>query len=301
MPITTIQMRSDNIVPDLISGVIVEFYTTLGAFVTSGTTDGTGDVTVSLPAALYDIVMYKQGITILPRQPQRITVLTQIPPNVFKVFAHIRVMPETIDPTLCRVSGFIVNSHGKPQKGVKITIGPCRELIDIGLKLVDPDHQVTVTSDDKGYVEFDLLRKVSYEAFILYKDEWQSFPPGRLSIKAPDMPSVPLEYLLFPVPGHVAFSVSAISVGVGIQDDTTDITITYTDFNVRQTPLSWGGFNLINSDATKFDYEVAGDTLIIKGLASGIATLTAVRTLTPTSLWIPEPPFVADVLTVTVT
>lgn len=301
MPIVTIQMKSDAVIPLALPGVLVEFYNLAGVFQTSGTTDVLGEATVTLPAASYDIYMYKAGISILPSQPQRIIVLTQVPPNVFKVFAHERVLPESTDPLKCRVSGHFVNLHGKPQKGVKVTIGPCVELADIGGNLVDPDHQVMVTSDDAGYVEFDILRGLKYEAFILCKEEWQGMPPGRLVITAPESPSVRLDYLLFPIPESVDFSALTLSLAAGTQNSALTLVVTYTDGNVRQSPLQWGSYLLVNSDATVFGYEVAGDTLIIKGLAPGVATLTATRVLAKTSVWNPLPPFNADILTVTVT
>jgi hypothetical protein len=300
MPVTTIRMLSDDTIPIAIPGVVVEFYSTAGAFITSGTSDSAGEVTVTLPAAFYDILMFKIGISVLPKQPQRIQVLTQVPPNVFEVTAHIRVLPETNDLTLCRVSGYVINSHGKPQKGVKISLGPTLELVDVSTRLVDPDHQVDVTSDDKGYFEFDLLRKVTYEGYILYKDDWMGQTPGTLVILAPDRPSVPLEYLLFPIPQAVDFSAPTLSVPINTIDDSITIIVTFTDGNVRQLPLQWGGYNLTISDADIFDFEVAGDKLVITGKTAGTATLTAERTLPVTSLWLPEPSFASDTLTVTV-
>ncbi len=301
MPITTIRMLSDEVIVAPIAGVVVEFYNLAGVFQTSGTSDVNGEVTVTLPADFYDVVMFKQGISILPRQPQRIEVLTQIDPNVFEITAHIRLLPESNDPDLCRVSGYVINSSGKPQRGVKLTLGPILELVDVTHRLVDPDHAMTFTSDERGYFEFDLLRNVSFEGFLLGKDDWADQPPGRINIRTPDFPAISIDYLLFPVPESVDFSVSSISVPAGSQDDTTILTVTYTDKNIHQTAPVWGGYNLINSNGDVFDYEVAGDKLIIKGKLAGTATLTAERTLMAGSSWLPEPPFNADVLTVTVT
>lgn len=299
MPITTISLQTDEVVPAPVQGATVEFYNTSGAFQTSGVTGSDGSVTVTLPAASYDILMFKVGMTVLPKQPQRIAVLTQVPPNAFRVTVHIRSLPESTTPGLCRVSGYFIDSHGRPQKGVKMTLGPLKEVVDIFQRIVDPDHLVDVTTDENGYLEFDLLRKIQYEAYFPYKTMWKGVSPGQLVLTVPDAASVLLDYLLFPVPARVEFSTSTVNTTVGGRDDTSTIDITYTDGNHRQIALLWGTYQLVISDASIFNYEVAGDKLIIIGLAPGTATLTVTRTLGDAH-WDPEPPFEADVLTVVV-
>ncbi len=300
MPVTTVQLQNDANIPARIQGALVEFYDTMGGFITSGSSDVNGEVTVTLPAGDYDVLFFKIGMSVLPKQPQRINVLTQVPPNVFLVTAHQRLLPEGTDSTTCRVSGYVINSFGKPQKGVKFTIGACYELVVDNDRLLDPDHMVTVVTDEAGYVEFDLLRGEKYEVFVLYKETWSGMPPGRLIIETPDQPSVRLHHLLFPLPVSVDFSQPTVSVPIDTRDDTTTLSVSYSDGNIRQLPLAWGTYQLIRSDDTIFDYEVAGDTLIIIGKAAGTATLTAERILPAVNLWNPAPAFATDTLTVTV-
>lgn len=300
MPVVTIQLENDDTVPERISGAVIEFYETDGTFLTSGTSDVDGEVTVTLPAADYDVLFFKAGMSVLPKQPQRITVLTQVDPNVFLVTAHQRVLPESADPTVCKVSGYVINSFGKPQKGVKFTIGACFELVVDHDRLLDPDHMISVVTDDTGYVEFDLLRGQNYEVFALYKEMWVGMPPGRLRIKSPDQAAVKLHHLLFPIPVFVEFSPGTVSVAVAARDESTTLTVTYADGNARKCPLEWGTYKLVVSDDSIFEYEVADDTIIIIGKAAGTATLTAERILPTTQLWNPPPDFVTETLTVTV-
>lgn len=301
MPITTILLSSDDLVPVNIAGAAVEFYNTAGVFQTSGTTDTNGSTTVTLPAADYDVLIFKVGVSVLPHQPQRITVLTQTPPNVFSITGHVRTMPESTNPNLCRVSGYLIDIQGRAKPNVKITVGPLFELIDIASQLVDPDGMITVVSDSNGYVEFDLIRGINYEAFFIEKVEWKQVAPGRLYILAPDLPAVRLDFLLFPIPVNVAFSVDTLSVPSGTIDSTIVLTVAYSDGNPRQLPLPWGTYQLILSSPDIFDYTVAGSALVITGKSPGTATLTAIRDPIVTSYWNPAPPFVADILTVTVT
>jgi hypothetical protein len=300
MPTVTMQVRSDDPVPVAIPGVVVSYYTFPGeVFVTSGTTDVNGDVSVALTAGTYDVTFFKVGVSILPRQPQQVVIATAN--TVRKVIGHIRTMPESPNPDLCRVSGFIVDSHGRRAAKAKITIGPQKELIVISGDLLDPSSHLEVMSDSDGYVEFDLLRGVEYEVFYLFKDAWFGMPPGRICIKAPNQPAVRLVDLLFPLPAHVEFSATTLAMNVGTTDSGVLLTVTYTDGNVRTGPLEWGTYQLTRSPDTVLEAGHTSDHLVLTALTTGICVVSAVRQIKGDTQWVPEPPFLADSLTVTVT
>lgn len=301
MPIVIIDLLSDDPIPEPIDGVVVEFYDTIGTFITSGTSDVGGQVMVTLPAAFYDLLFYKQGVSILPKQPQRIQVLTQIPPNEFAVTGHVRTMPQSPDPLKCRVSGHLINSVGQPTKNFKLTFGPTEEVIVLSGNLVTFDDQITVVPDENGDCVFDLLRKVKYEAFVVYKDTFLGTEPGRLCLQVPDLPAIPLQDLMFPVPVHFDFSANTISIPTGTTDNSLTLTITYSDGNARQESTPWARYMFTLSDPDVVDFSIAGNTVVLVAKQAGTCTITISRDLNDAVQFDPEPPLLAEQLVVTVT
>jgi hypothetical protein len=297
-----IRVLNDLPVPLRVQGVAVAFYTTGGLFETSGTTDVNGEVLVFLPDAGYDVVFYKRGVSILPKQPQRITVDSLLT-NTFEVTGHETVMPESLDATRCRVSGFILGSDGKPVKGTRLVFTPKKEIIVIGINTIAPDNEVTAVSDDTGYVEFDLLRNLLYDGYFVDKDSILGIHPGTLDIVVPNSPSTRLDTLLFPLPVNVDFSANSISLALfpDVVDDSIDATITYSDGSIRTSPSVWGTYKVVVSDTTIVEAAINGPKLLLKTLAVGTATVTVERLINDQAFWSVLPAFTSEEVVVTVT
>lgn len=302
MPPVTIRVLSDEPSPQPIAGVVIEFYSTAAVFQTGGTSDVAGEVTVTLPEADYDVMLYKVGVTILPKQPQRITVDDALS-NIFEVAGHIRVRPESVDPLRCTVSGNILGVDGLQAKH-RLIFEPKKVLASLSGNIIALYSRREVASDEEGYFEFELLRNTKYTAYFLFPQDLFCEQPGKLDIVVPDQPSVALDVLLFPLPIDVDFSTNAISLVAGDPtDETTEVEIGFSDGSVRETTSTpWGYISVTNTDATVVEASISdGQVLCLKPLAAGTATITTVRVISEKATFDPLPDFVTESVVVTVT
>ena len=301
MPATTLRLSNDLPIPLRVAGCVVEFYTTAGVFETSGTTDVNGEVTATLLAGFHDVLFYKQGLSILPKQPQRIEVLALPATNVFLVTGHARVRPESIDPLRCTVSGHILGADGKKTKS-KLIFSTKKGLLVLSSNIIAPELQLNASSDDNGYFEFELLRGVCYSAYFTYLEVLLGMNPGVLDILVPDQPSVTIDTLLFPVPVNMDFSanVKALVAGAGPNED-IDYTLTHSDGSVRNGGTPWAGITLTNTDSLVVEAALRDGKLCLTPLTAGVATITVVRSMSDRVLFDPVPVFQSEQVVVTVT
>lgn len=301
MPAVSITLLNDDVSPAPIVGSVIEFYTTVGVFETGGTTDSNGVISVSLPTGFHDILFYKAGVSILPRQPQRIEVLASPSTNNFTVTGHIRTREESLDPTRCTVSGFLINANGIG--GIaRLVFSPRLSLITRSGNPVIPGSSVDAASNDTGYIQFELLRGIEYCAYFVDVDQFLGVTPAVFDVLVPDAPAIDIMSLLFPIPVNATFSSTSISL---VSEDPTDDSITYeviyTDASSRFRNTLWGGFKLGSFDNTICGVELCDGTLMLTPLTPGTISITLVRSI-PTSVDIdPLPEFTSQTLTVTVT
>lgn len=303
MPPVTIRVLSDDPSPVPIEGVVVEFYdATSAVFQTSGSTSSAGEVIATLPDGDYDVLLYKVGVTVLPKQPQQITVDTLLS-NIFEVTAHPRVRPESIDPLRCTVSGFILGVDGKQAKH-RLIFEPIKTVTILSHNIIAPYSRREVASSEDGYFEFELLRGTKYFAYFVFPQDLFGIQPGRLDVVVPDDPSIPLDALLFPVPVNLTFSVSVISlVAETPTDETTTVVLTFSDGSVRECLSSpWAYVSVTNTDASIVEASISdAKVLRLKPLTPGVATITTVRTISDLALFDPIPDYVTQSVVVTVT
>lgn len=300
MPPVIIQLISNDPSPVDIEGVVVEFYNTSAVFQTSGVTDSDGEVEVTLPDDTYDLLFFKTGINILPRQPQRI-VVDSLLINTFEVTAHVRATPESIDPLRCTVSGSIIGVGGG-QAVHRVIFEPLRLLTVLSSKIIAPYHRIEFTSDDNGYFQFELLRNTKYNAYFLWPQDLFRQQPGRLDVITPDAPAVALDSLLFPLPLTFTFSVPSITLIAGAPlDNSIAVTATFTDGSVR-TSLStpWAGVTLINSDNKIVKEGLKDGVISLQPLSPGTCTITTVREIPSSVLFSPIPVYTSGSVLVTV-
>lgn len=301
MPTVTIQIENDEVVPQRIAGVVVEVYNLAAVFQTSGTTDANGEVVFSLPIAQYDLVFFKTGVSILPKQPQRIDVLVAPPnSNTFLVSAHERVLQESIDPLKCRVTGRVVAPNGSPTVGRLIFV-PCYEVIVADGGVMIPAQRLEYGSTQAGEFDFELYRGVKYEAYFLYVDVLFEEIPPKMIVWVPDSPAIELHKLLFPVPVDVTFTAATISlVAGGDRDETIEYDVVFEDGSDRDSVL-WAYVKLTNTDEAVVDASISGGVLTLIPKAAGTATISMERVVSDRILFNPLAAFTTDSVVVTVT
>jgi hypothetical protein len=307
-----IRIEDDQPSPQPVSGVVVQIYTVLGVSVTSGTTDSSGIAAFLLPDATYNVLFYKQGVSILPRQPQQIVVSALAASNDFLVSAHVRTLPESPDPLRCRVSGYLIGVDGLPIQDLRLSFRPCKDLSIVGGNLVSVQSQLDVRPLETGYFQFDLLRGLRYQAYL---QGIESFPqlgisPAALAVIGPDLPAMSLVNLLFPIPVLVEFSQESISIPLSAgQDGSATLgTIHYSDGSssgtdpssrTQQTPFAQLDYSY--SDPALFSIVLANGSTVITPYQTGTGTVTITRTM-PNAVYWPDPPeFESETLTVEIT
>jgi hypothetical protein len=302
MPPVTIRVLSDEPSPAPVQGVLVEFYNLAAVFQTLGVSDSAGEVTVILPDATYDVFLYKVGVNILPKQPQRIVVNTALV-NTFEITGHVRTLPESFDSLRCTVSGYVLGVNGKNAKH-RLIFELCPEFMILNKNIIAPLHRFEVSSNESGYFEFELLRNAHYTAYFLFPEDFLDLQPGQLSVITPDGPAISLDDLLFPVPIDFDFSVNTITLASGDPpDETTTFELTFSDGSLRPTTLSspWAYVQLTNSDAAVVDASLTGNKVCLTPIGPGTATITTVRSEARRVVIDPMPTYVTESLVVTVT
>lgn len=309
MPPTPVRITvlSDDASPVPVVGVVIDFYDTGGVFQTEGTTDSNGQVFVSLPDASYDLLFFQRGTSILPKQPQRI-VVDHLLINHFQVTAHVRTMTESMDPALCRISGYLLGPGGQPVTDQRLVFNVQADVLIAYGTLVSPNSFMRVQPDSTGFFQFDLLRNVTYSAFFELLDTavlGQS--PYKAVVLVPNLPSMDLTDILFPLPINSVFSAPTINLLLANQanpDTSITLTTTYSDASVRTQPVAPpASLSLSVSDPTIVSASLSpdGTTISLSPLKVGVATITVTRVINTQAVWLPAPPaFSSGSLAVTV-
>lgn len=311
---TAVQVRiqDDSPLPQAIAGVVVQVFTTLGIFLTSGTTDGSGSVSFLLLDGTYNLLFYKQGVSILPKQPQQIIVSSLAASNNFLAIGHISTLPESTDPARCRISGTLIGADGLPAQDLRISFRPCSDISVVGGSLVSVQSQFEVSPTERGYFQFDLIRGQVYHAYMTGIDKLPrlGIEPAKFLVIGPSLPAMALVDLLFPLPVLVEFSQNTISIPLagGPDGSSTLGTIHYADGSssgmaqnsrTRQPPFAT--LNYEYSDPTLFSIILANGSTQITPNRTGTGTVILTRTLPKSIFWPTPPPFTSETLTVTIT
>lgn len=302
MPIVTIRVLSDDPSPSPVVGTVVEFYAVISViFQTSGVTNSSGEVAVTLPNGNYDVLLYKVGLTVLPRQPHRITVDSLLT-NTFEISGHLRVKPESIDPLRCTVSGLVLGVDGKQAKH-RLIFEPIKTITVLSNMVIAPHSRREVASNEEGYFEFELLRNTKYSGYFVFPQDLFGCEPGKLDIITPNLPGVGLDVLLFPVPINFTFSSSVISLlAGGVIDESIDVALSFTDGSVRETLGSpWAGVHLTNTNSDVVEAFIDATKLRLRPLTPGTATITTVRVMNDRAFFEPLQVYATGTVVVTVT
>ena len=305
MTIAKVIIESDDTVPVLVDGMTIRFFDIGGAFVTSGVSDGVGEVDVDLPDADYNLYFFKQGVSVNAGMPLQITIDaadTDVPPNTFKVIVHVATLPEAVDPLQCRISGTLRGADGEFTKDGRITLTPTLETGVLGDNVIAPQHSVTVYPDEDGQYEFNLLRNVNYCAYFHFLDELLGVEPPELDVRVPDLPALNLTNFLFPVPVNADFEPEVLALTAGDpEDDSIELTISYSDGSTRTTLPRFVTVTPVSDDEDVATVEIQVDKVLVTPLTSGTANITIEREISDTIYFDPAPAFVTETLVVTVT
>lgn len=289
MTLVRLTAQNDDLTHTKIGNLNIYFYNTNSVFQTSGITDNAGLAQFNLPDGTYDLLFYKTGVTVT--QPQRIVVDANLQNN-FLITGHTKTAPESLDPLLCRISGYINGIDNKPLKDISVNIGQIPlNIINTGRHVFN--SPVEFTSDADGYFEFDLLRNVKYEAHL---DNY----PYALPVKTANTPAVNLSDLLFPIPVSLSLSSTVASLALGSTNTSITYSVMYSDYNLGLLENEWS--------SVQIDYTVPGiakvsatDTnLFITPIASGVTVASFSRVFSTRYQWINPQSFVAPTLTITV-
>lgn len=297
----TLRLVSDDPAPARIADAAVALYPA-GSLVqlTGGITNAQGEVSFLLPDDTYDVRVYKPRLSVLPRQPQRIVVDSDLS-NVFVVPCHQLLLPETLDPALCRITGRLLNASGSPIAGARLSFLAATDLVVSGAGAVLPQKVLEVASNDTGYFDFTLLRGLSYEGAIPLVDQLFG-EDARLDILVPNRPAASLDTLLFPLPASALFSVGTktLSKSAGTNNDVS-LLVTYSDGSTRSSPPAWTSLNFQLSDESVVSVTQSNGALQLVPLAPGSCTIELTRSIRTSARWQSPPPFVSESLVVTVT
>lgn len=307
MTVTTIILESDDPTPSLVSGVQTRFFDTGGSLVTTGTSDANGEVIVDIPDADYDLYFFKSGVSVNDGMPQRITVDSadpDNPPNTFKVKVHVHSLPESVDPTLVRISGNLIGADGKATKDGHLTLAP---IYDTGVyegKVLSPKHTKETHPDEDGYYEFDLIRGLEYNLYFYALETLFGKEPPVLHVIAPDVAALDIKDLLFPLPIDGTFSSNTLSLNAGDSvDESITFIITYSDGSTnsdRSSPPDFTNYKLKSDDEDVATVEQQDGKVLVKPLSAGTANITIERVMGTKLFYEPLPSFTTETLVVTV-
>jgi len=170
-------------------GVVVRIYDEDNkTIITTLTSDADGKVQLLLPPGTYSIRSYRYQAAF--QNNTKFVVACNVP-NVFDVYGRAFQPPESTDPRLCRVSGFFRTPSGAPAPNLDLRFAPQFKPILLDSFAVISER-VSTRTNDKGYVELDLIRCASYDVNV------QGMEGIYRSIDVPDGPSANLPDLLFP-------------------------------------------------------------------------------------------------------
>lgn len=318
MAVETVRVYTTDQSGDPLAGVLVRFYDGAGALVTQQYTSLVGveayaevglDGAAAPAPTPYTVRLSKNGVAFDgslgddSKTPQSIGVYS--PPagaptgtNYFAVQGTTFIRPVATDPRLCRCSGFFKDPLGRPLVGMALHLSqycPNDDQAPFTPLIVDGDgilgDKVLLRTDALGYVVVDLYRTGTYFMYMPgLGSQWRS-------LHIPDLPSMNLINLIFPVITSIVFDPDPLAMSVG---DTTEIDVTVTASDGRVLDPLNQDLLFTSSDESVVGVEVLADSkLSITALAAGTAQIEAAVTDTGI-VTIPEEPITYAPLDITV-
>jgi hypothetical protein len=272
-----------------IQGVVVRLFDSSGvALTTQGVTDVDGLCSFLLPSGDLTVRCYKFSVAF--GAPTTITVLED-QENSFNLYGEIVQVPTASDSRLCTAYGYFRREDGAPNANVDIHIIAKFDPLLLDGSAVMPSR-IAVRTDINGYTQVNLIRNGQYDVII------QGDRDLMRQVTIPDLGSVNLSDLLFPVVDRVSFDVNEpwdIPIG-------SSIAVTPTVYLSDGTVLEGTALNDVtwtSSDNTVMSVATSSDVLTLLGLSAGISVLSASRR-DYTIIRIPDSPITGQPVSVTV-
>lgn len=254
-------------VGDPIASVLVRVFNQDGTFVfTETTTDDAGHAGFLLDDIQpYQVRFYKFQVAF--KNPQLFQPSAE--PNVFDVVGTTLERALAADPRLCRASGYFRRPDGSSAPNVDLLFtAKFKPVVLEGSAVVTP--KVSIRTDHRGYAEVDLIRFGEYDVVVqgmedIYQTVW-----------VPDSPWVNLPDLILPVVETILFTPAGPYVLTVGTDLTIVPTVRSSDLNVLDgsalTDVVWS-----SSDPSVALVQASSTDLLLRPLAAGTCTITAVR------------------------
>jgi hypothetical protein len=285
----TLVVEDDQATPEPIESVLCRVYSAAGAFITQGYSDVDGEFDLYLPGAPdpgteYLIHLYKPGVS-FESPTQKIYVFDPVVPpatNTFDFTGHVATLPESSDPYLCKLSGYLADAslNGIPKAIILFRLVPGLEytypegLMPPGAPVAGRKvaiYEVRAEADEDGYIEVQLQRGASYYAHVYGLEH-----PTLISekIRVPDSAGAALEDVLFPYVFDVSFSETSVALLTNFSVD-LNVSALSSDGHYLEDPFSYLDFE--SSDGGVATVSVNGGMLTITAVAPGSATISAAR------------------------
>lgn len=278
-----------------VPGVVIKVMSPNGVVVYGQqTTDAGGKASFLLPSEnpQYQARFFKFGTTF--RQPQLFSVLeAPVPPlsNIFDAEATTLTPPTSNDNRLCVAYGYFRDVTGAPQANVEIHfIAKFQPVWLEGAAVVK--ERVIVRTDDKGYVQLNLIRNGQYDCTVQGEEDVLR------QIDVPDLPNVNIADLIFPVIERVTTVPPApLTMAKGSEVE-LELHIMASDGNDLGTAR--GEVYIRSTDPNKVTFFLTPTGLRLQALEEGTASITFERA-DKSIVRIPDPGVLGQPIIVTVT
>lgn len=272
-----------------VQNAIVRFFDSAGtALTTQGVSDASGLVSVLLPSGTLTVRCYKFSVQF--GAPTTIEILEN-QTNAFSIYGQVLEVPTSPDSRLCMAYGYFRRESGAPYSGVDIHFAAKFDPLLLDGTAVMPSR-LAARTDDNGYTQITLIRNGQYDVTI------QGDRDLMREITVPDLGSVNLPDLLFPVVEKVEFDIAvpwAIPIGSSL-----DVipTVYLSDGRVLEGTAR-NDVNWCSSDDSVVGVSVGSEKLTLQGRAAGVAEMSVVRS-DYTIIRIPDVSIQGQPVTVTV-
>lgn len=315
--LVTLSVKDNQPTPQPVNGVVIHVYDSANTLLATGQTgqgaDPAGVLTLSLsgsvsPGTQYIVRQRKPNVTFSLGATQSIFVIEPLvpaTPNIFDFTAVVATTPNSDDPDMCRLTGYLADASMRPLRRARMRLVAVTGFPDEGQSvgglhyLGDPAvlrNRVLVSADfaiqanDTGYVDFLLPRLGVYDLQLLGAEH-----PMIVSqrIYVPDALGWAFEDVLFPFVKQLNYGAASLALTVGGSKD-LGISAVISDGRTLTTFERLGKvltFSL--QDATIASVAFGKDAVVtLSGLKVGSTTLKVAR---PTGSVAPRRPAVAAI------
>jgi hypothetical protein len=316
-------VQTDDLTPLPVEDVRLKVFDAADTFLTELLTDSSGEGDLVLdgdpdPGRNYIIRLRPPaGLVVIDGPTQVVKVhepLVAPNTNIFDFVTSEEELPQSTDPDMCLMSGFLVDQALRPLENMKLRFIPLLEDPDARVSGFpfpsDPTvlqrqmllREAVFQTDSDGYVEVLLPKKACFEVHI-HGFEMPGLPTVA-QIQVPDALAAQLEDVLFPFTASVEWGSAALPVTLG---ETEELTLDVLGSNDQEIAASIMidallEFTIDDTDVAIFQLNEDGN-LLITGLSAGTAELSVARKPDTFAPRVPDVPdlIVTPSTTVTIT